>query len=179
MSDSHSAVKKSLKMWLRPTCSAVLPTTFPPSAPWDLRISLRPVPAPWRTWETKINKITHTWLFFEPTLPPLIQLTLSSENKYCVFTSHEGLKRSLQSSSQKLSRGHSFVLGENNNASAIWHCHLYQLHRLVSDCLPPLIDWSYPERCRLGSYALLLVAQWLRWWFFFVSPQVHLQNCRY
>lgn len=26
----------------------MLPTSFPPPAPWHLRISLRPVPAPWR-----------------------------------------------------------------------------------------------------------------------------------
>lgn len=45
----HRNIQNSKR--IRYTCSTVLPTSFPPPAPWDLRISLRPVPAPWRTCE--------------------------------------------------------------------------------------------------------------------------------
>lgn len=137
-------MSKSLRASLWYTCSAVLPTSFPPPAPWDLRISLRPVPAPWRTCTQTCKTnfyFTITFILFKRCYKvawfyhfatniednPMFKSTISM----VVFTSHEGLKRSLHSSSQKLSKGHSCVYRHRHKHELLmWpilDCHLIHL----------------------------------------------------
>lgn len=174
-------------MCLRVTCSAVLPTIFPPPAPWDLRISLRPVPAPWRIWRTKKQQ-----LFFSSPLHALLfnwmQLSEKSDLPKMLFLPPMRDWRDHCKAPHRSSPEATHLSTDKTITHQLFHTVIYTYvvvnfppttHWAVSDCLPPPVDWSCLERCRLRFYALLPVAQWRHWWFFFVSPQVHLQNCHY
>lgn len=160
----------------------MLPTSFPPPAPWDLRISLRPVPAPWRTCRQP-----HIRLYM--LTAALLHITLVSKRSYSIFHFVRSLKTiwmPIPSCSNVYRQRLFFYLPwrvEEVIAELLTEALQRPLMRLktkpwdinkcglfleyvtsmsylfISLALPPLKDWSCLERCRLRLYALLPVGQ--------------------